>query len=249
MIDWGSQRSYISAKAAKVLENYLDRLSHLQYNIQTSIGSCKKDLQQFLLGFEIEGKIINMPDLVDKNLELSYEVPGMNDAVENLKKRFELAAESYYSEGNHSCFDLDLLLGIDLWQFVSSLSVECFMRGNCIIYNNKAISMGNVKHFMNEKQIDSLIQQGKHFLDGNMCSEEEETLVNFVLDPIQTYFNPLESILTDSEVDNGLENLFRFESIEIKSGSDELINYDNELVGKFEKGITFTDGHYYVDLL
>ena len=27
-----------------------------------------------------------------------------------------------------------------------------------------------------------------------------------------------------------------------------MINYDNELVDKFEKGITFTDGHYYVDL-
>ena len=157
-----------------------------------------------------------MPVLVDENLELSYEVPGMNDAVENLKKRFELADESYYSEGDHSCFDLDLLLGIDLWQFVSSLSVECSMRGNCIIYNNKAIPIGNVKHFMNEKQIDTLIQQGKPFLDGNMCSKEEETLVNFVLDPIQTYFNPLESILTDSEVDNGLENLFKFESISIK---------------------------------
>ena len=72
-------------------------------------------------------------------------------------------------------------------------------------------------------------------------------MVNFVLDPIQTYFNPLESILTDSEVDNGLENLFKFESIGIKSGSDELINYD-EFVDKFEKGITFTDGHYDVDL-
>ena len=42
--------------------------------------------------------------------------------------------------------------------------------------------------------------------------------------------------------------MFKFESIGIKSGSDELINYDNELVHKFEKGITFTDGHYYEDL-
>ena len=248
MIDWGSQRTYISGKAAKILEKDLGRLSHLQYNIQTSIGSSKRDLQQFLLGFEIEGNIINMPVLVDKNLQLRYEIPGMNDAVKNLKGKFKLADESYYSDRDHTKFDLDLLLGIDLWQFVTKISVERFMRGTCIMYNNKVIPIGNVKHFMNEAEIDKLLQEGKQLLVEDICSRKEESLVNFVLDPIQTYFNPLETILTDSEIDNGLENLFKFESIGIKGGSDEMINYDRELVDKFEKGIIFTDGKYHVDL-
>ena len=42
------------------------------------------------------------------------------------------------------------------------------------------------------------------------------------MDPLKSYFNPLEHILSDSEVDNGLENLFSFESMGIKTCDKEL---------------------------
>ena len=69
------------------------------------------------------------------------------------------------------------------------------------------------------------------------------------MDPLKSYFNPLEHILSDSEVDNGLENLFSFESMGIKTNEQELISFDNQQISKFEEGIQLIDGHYYVNLL
>ena len=68
------------------------------------------------------------------------------------------------------------------------------------------------------------------------------------MDPLKSYFHPLEHILSDSEVDNGLENLFSFESMGIKTNDQELISFDNQQIIKFEEGIQLIDGHYYVNL-
>ena len=54
--------------------------------------------------------------------------------------------------------------------------------------------------------------------------------------------------MSDGEVDNGLENLFTFESMGIKTNDQELISFDNQQISKFEKGIQLIDGHYYVNL-
>ena len=55
--------------------------------------------------------------------------------------------------------------------------------------------------------------------------------------------------MSDIEVDNGLENLFSFESTGIKTNDQELISFDNQQISKFEEGIQLIDGHYYVNLL
>ena len=124
------------------------------------------------------------------------------------------------------------------------------MNGNLLMYDNKVIPYGNVRNFMSKQQISKLITKFKEPLDEHevKLTKQEETLVNFVLDPCKSYFNPLDSILTDSEVENGLENLFKFESLGIKSDNSEMIDFDKELVKKFEDGITYKDGHYCVEL-
>ena len=68
------------------------------------------------------------------------------------------------------------------------------------------------------------------------------------MDPLKSYFNLLGHILSDSEVDNRLENLFSFESMGIKTNNQELISFDNQQISKFEEGIQLIDGHYYVHL-
>ena len=250
LIDTGSQRSYISARAASKLCHDMDRFYELDYEIHTYIGNGSKRLKQFLLGVNIEGTVINMPVLVDDSLKLQYEVPGMNDAVQNLKYNFMLADESFYTQRDHSLFDLDFLLGVDFFQFASNISVSPYMNGNLLMYNDRAIPFGNVRNFMVKQQISKLITEFKEPLSETeiKLTKQEETLVNFVLDPCKSYFNPLDSILTDSEVENGLENLFKFESLGIKSDDSEMIDFDKELIKKFEDGISYKDGHYFIDL-
>lgn len=68
------------------------------------------------------------------------------------------------------------------------------------------------------------------------------------MDPLKSYFNPLENILSDSEVDNGLENLFSLESMGIRPNDQESISFDNKQISKFREGIKQIDGHYYIEL-
>ena len=73
-------------------------------------------------------------------------------------------------------------------------------------------------------------------------------MVNLIMDPLKSYFNPLEHILSGSEIDNGLENLFSFESMGIKTCDKELVSFDKHQIDKFQEGISLKDGFYHVKL-
>ncbi|XP_068206211.1 uncharacterized protein [Palaemon carinicauda] len=68
------------------------------------------------------------------------------------------------------------------------------------------------------------------------------------MDPLKSYFNPLEHILEDSEVDNGLEHLFSLESLGIKKCEKEMVSFDKEQIDRFREGISFDNGFYHVEL-
>ncbi|RXG62291.1 Hsp70-binding protein 1 [Armadillidium vulgare] len=74
------------------------------------------------------------------------------------------------------------------------------------------IPFGNITNFLYHKQVKfpgpSSDIQNEHQIKTN------QTLVNSVLNPVHSYFSPLSHILTDSEVEQGLENMFRIESLE-----------------------------------
>ena len=44
------------------------------------------------------------------------------------------------------------------------------------------------------------------------------------MDPLKSFFNPLQHIITDSKVDYGLEHLFSLESMGIKTDDKELVS-------------------------
>ena len=73
-------------------------------------------------------------------------------------------------------------------------------------------------------------------------------MVNAVMDPIKSYFNPLKHLIEDTEVDNGLEHLFSFELMGIKTTEADLVSLESEQIKKFEDGISFSNGHYNVEL-
>ena len=93
----------------------------------------------------------------------------------------------------------------------------------------------------------TIVKNKSQSKDENL-SFRTKTMINLVMDPLKSYFNPLEHILEDSEIDNGLENLFSLESLGIKRDDKELVSFDKYQIDKFREGIEFRNGYYNVEL-
>ena len=82
---------------------------------------------------------------------------------------------------------------------------------------------------------------------GGVCAfVGPQNMVNFVLNPRPSYFDPLGHMSPDSSVEGGLENLFSLESIGIRDESN--CKYDSMMIRRFEEGIQFRDDAYHVEL-
>ena len=246
LIDFGSQRSYITESAAKDLCPDVNDLYALKQDVNAYIGEETRDFKQMSTGIKLHDGLVFVPLLVDKNMDVRFEVPGMNAVIEKFKRNnIKLLDNHFYEEGNHEIFVLDMLLGIDVISCFSSAYLDKRLGGNCLVMHDKVSPIGSVIMHLSPDQQKWLMRL---ITNKNRQSEQTKTSVNAIMDPIKSYFNPLEHILENTEVDNGLEHLFSLESIGIKSSDDELVSIDNEQIRKFENGITFEDGHYNVEL-
>src|SRR5678815_2149330 len=75
-----------------------------------------------------------------------------------------------------------------------------------------------------------------------------ETMINTIINPIKSYYDPYEQILTDSDVEHGVQNMFSLESIGIPSNDKHITSYDQDMVKQFIDNIIFKDGKYHVSL-
>ena len=72
------------------------------------------------------------------------------------------------------------------------------------------------------------------------------TLVNHIMDPTPTYFDPLIHTHIEADIELGLERLYSLESMGIHGA--ELGTLDEQKLTSFRDSIEFRDGHYYVSL-
>ena len=247
LIDTCSQRSYISETAAKDLCQNINNLFELECDVSTYIGQDTKSFKQMSTGIRINNRLVFIPLLVDSNWNLTFEVPGMNHIIDNFKQNnIGLLDEAFLKDRNHEIINVDMLIGIDIIQFMH-LDWKQILGGTCLVINNKVAPLGNIFNFLKEKQRKSVLSSFNQSDDRNISSRTK-TMINLVMDPLKSYFNPLEHILEDSEVDNGLEHLFSLESMGIKKSDKELETIDEEQINRFRSGITFKDGYYNVEL-
>ena len=245
IVDTGSQRSYISADVVNKMWNVND-LRSFECNVETYNGQETRTFHQIALGIEILNKVWSIPILVDEHLNIQLEMPGMNYIVANFKEAgYDLLDAELLPANNNEVIAIDMLVGIDIIQHMPSFNIRKEMGGNCLVIGNRVAPIGNALSFLREGQRVKLNQCLKQSSDER---EQVKTAVNLVMDPVKSYFNPLNHLLEDSTVDNGLEYLFSLESIGIKADEKELIDYDQEKVNKFRDGIIFKDGHYHVEL-
>lgn len=151
------------------------------------------------------------------------------------------------ADKNHETISVDMLLGIYIFQYMSSVTWKEVLGGSCLVLHNNAAPMRPVFNFLNNNQSKSLIKSLKK-TNQEILSPQTKTMINLVTDPLKSYFNLLEHILEDSKVDNGLEHLFSLESMGIKKDNRELVSFDKDQIDKFKEGIIFKDWYYNVEL-
>ena len=69
--------------------------------------------------------------------------------------------------------------------------------------------------------------------------------VEFVLEPKSKYYDPLEEMFPESDVERRLDNMFSCESLGIEDNQSQ---FDSEIIAEFERNIQFRDGCYWVKL-
>ena len=77
-------------------------------------------------------------------------------------------------------------------------------------------------------------------------SFKQERTVNFVMNPIGSQYDPLEEIFPETNVEYGLDNFYKLESIGIQEEDSD--TYVKDRLNHFKESAYCKDGHYYVNL-
>ena len=248
LIDSGSQRSYISETVAKDLCSDINMIHSLECEVHTYIGEETKEFKQMSSGIYVNNRLVFVPLLVDRTLNINLEIPGMNQIIRKFKNNnLPLLDEAFLTDSNYENINIDMLVGIDIIQFMVPGTYVKQLGGTCFLLNGRLAPIGNILNFLDKDESKAVMSSLTRNSDLSL-NNKTKTMVNLVMDPLKSYFNPLENILEDSEVDNGLEYLFSLESMGIKNDDKELASYDKDQIDKFKAGIIFKDGHYHVEL-
>ena len=76
-------------------------------------------------GIEIDNKYIFVPLLVDRTLNIQFEVPGLNQTVNKLKRNgYAPLDQTFCDDKNNDKLEIDVLLGVDVIQYMVSGSYQ-----------------------------------------------------------------------------------------------------------------------------
>ena len=143
------------------------------------------------------------------------------------------------------------LIGIDFIQFIKPMKVVDCMNGVAYEVAQGLIPFGNVDHFLHKSQIKPVIYPPKsHNYNTimNKYSTCPTTLVNFVMNPKHSYYDPLSEVFDESNVERNIDKMFSCESLGIAEEKDSTSDYDKIKIREFEESIEFRDNAYHVKL-
>lgn len=103
-------------------------------------------------GIKLEDCLICDRLLVNKDQDINFEVPGMNVVVAKFKQNgMRLLDEHFFEKRNHKIIKVDLFLGIDVFQYISSVT-DKKLGGSCLVLNDKVAPIDNVFSFLSPEQ-------------------------------------------------------------------------------------------------
>ena len=236
LLDTGSQRSYLSHGILKELDlnrNYKET----NFVINTFVETAQKKFQEVCLPFQVgDDKPVTIPFLIDKKFNLSFQIDYLKEAHHNVSRQYRLADQFTSDE-----VVLDGLLGVDALQYLGDLSVVECLGGVAFKYSGGYVPYGHVDNFLFNKQLRVKYQSE----DEAGAQLVDSSIVNRVLEPVKTCFDPVGSVTNDSLVEGNVENLFKIEAMGI---TEDSCDYDEEMIKEFNSKISFKDGFYEVEL-
>ena len=265
MVDPGSQSSYISERLKIHLG--LKDLPEVKFNLRTFMGSCEKTYEVAKCYIYVTPKHRVVSEfLVDKQFDIDYKVPGIGMIVDNLVSANFSLADTFYHDCEMSASSIDgfdVLLGSDLIKYLEPMSTVGVGNGTALSIDDGLIIFGPASDFLTSEQQSFLSQKcntsvratslpvSTSTTEMSNCSTIESSdnidkQVNFILNPHNSYFNPILYAKSDPDMDVEIENLFRVESLGIKDR--DLSEVDLQMVENFDNQIECRNERYYVKL-
>ena len=245
LVDTGSQRSYISSEVLQRLKVSETLLNKTNLIINTFIDAASKQFSETSLSVTLHAnKTFLLPFLINDDINLSYTIHGLKQAHGNIASKY-----NYHElEVNSDEVVLEGLLGVDALQCLGELKIVPCLGGSAFKVINKFVPFGNVDNFLTSSQLASkyLANTVNNSVNSKLSVVKiDSSIVNFVVNPTKSYFDPIGSVITDSAVEDSLDQLFSVESLGI---TDNFCDYDQQQIDKFTEGITFKNNYYYVSL-
>jgi len=231
LLDTGSQRSYLSTTVMNRLNLTLQNKTELVVN--TFIDNDRRSFHETSVSVNLDNRNFSIPFLINNEFDLRLQIEGLNQCHNNICRKHKL-----HEKVKSDTVIMEGLLGVDVLQCLSKFNMVPCLGGSAFELSGGLIPFGNVDGFLSNSQLRS---KYKHLND----SEVDSSIVNFVLSPQKTSFDPIGSVVRDSQVEDRLDQMFSLESLGISSEGSE---YDNDRIKEFDAGIKFNDGKYSVDL-
>ena len=81
-------------------------------------------------GIYINGMFVYVPLLIDAKLNIGFEVPGLNLVINKLKRnKIKFLDHAFYDDTNHDFLQVDMLLGVDVIQYMTSGGYQGILGG------------------------------------------------------------------------------------------------------------------------
>ena len=86
---------------------------------------------------------------MDSALSITFEVPGMNEIINKFRQNnIALLDETFNEDKDHDIVAVDMLIGIDIMLYMSSVTWNKVLGGSCMVINNEMAPIGNVFNFL-----------------------------------------------------------------------------------------------------
>ena len=251
LVDTGSQRSYISASAASRINLPLDCFdTHVL--VSTFVNSSLRKFSETCLSLDLrDGRgHLPLPVLVDEKFDLKFDIDSLPEAINNISSKFRLA-DTAYTTDRKSTVQLEGLIGSDIIQFFDQFNITKCLNGSAFKFCDKLIPFGNIDNFLSLRQVTDKYcraNRSPNVLDErhDSLSLLESQIVNSVMSPKKSYFDPVGDVVKDSDIESNLDQMFRVESLGITD--DSVSDFDSQQINKFREGISLVNGKYHVIL-
>lgn len=243
MIDPGSQSSYISENLRNKL-NLKTTKSQKTFQLKTFMGSCEKKYDVVkCLSFITPKTKVNAEFLVDKDFNVNYSIPGIRTLISELnKENFIYADSSFYDIENDTLDNYHCLIGANLVSHLTPLTSIEIGNGAAYEVHKAVILFGDIQEYLPSVELENCLATNEQ----SYPETKEDIQVNFIVNPRDSYFNPMAYAKSESDIDLNIENMFRIESLGISESDNAVVV--NEVLEKFDRAIEYKDGHYHVEL-